>query len=247
MSLYFVLSSAVFYLVALILWSCTFWWDKRLRVLHAFTCFWAYMYIWIMPAWSVTITGREKLMDQPMVMVSNHQSLLDILVAFGLFFPFKWVSKVENFKLPFIGWNMRLNRYIAIVRGDKDSAHRMLDDCEQALKQGSAVYIFPEGTRSETGIVKAFKPGAFILAHQLKLPIQPLVINGAKDALPKHSLEIQGFHAISLEVLEPIAYNDFAELSIEETAANVRAVICAHVIEHQQAEQSAQEVQEQAT
>ena len=40
-------------------------------------------------------------------MVANHLSLLDILVLFRLFTHFKWVSKIENFRVPFIGWNMR--------------------------------------------------------------------------------------------------------------------------------------------
>ena len=58
-----------------------------------------------MPAWSVHVDGRRNLAWQRhFVIVSNHQSQLDILVAFRLFIPFKWVSKAEVFKLPFIGW-----------------------------------------------------------------------------------------------------------------------------------------------
>lgn len=232
--IFFISSSALCFCIALLIWLLTSWWDRRLVVLHQFTSFWAHMYIWVMPAWSVRISGREKLVDQPMVMVSNHQSLLDILVAFGIFFPFKWVSKAEIFKAPFIGWNMRLNRYIQIVRGDKESGRKMLADCEQALQQGSAVYLFPEGTRSQTGLLRDFKPGAFILAHQAKVPIQPLVINGTKNALPKHSIGFHGHHPIDLRILEPIPYQAFAELSVEETAQMVRELILEHVKEHQQ-------------
>jgi len=43
-------------------------------------------------------------------MVANHMSTLDILVMYRLFRHFKWVSKIENFSVPFIGWNMSLNR-----------------------------------------------------------------------------------------------------------------------------------------
>src|SRR4030095_8313921 len=60
------------------------------------------------------------------VMVANHQSLLDILVLFRLFVHFKWVAKVELFKIPCIGWNMSLNRYVRLRRGDPESiAHTM--------------------------------------------------------------------------------------------------------------------------
>jgi 1-acyl-sn-glycerol-3-phosphate acyltransferase len=67
----------------------------------------------------------------------------------------------------------------------------------------------------------------------MQVPIQPLVINGNKDALPKKSLNIQGFHDITLQVLDPIPYADFAQLSVEETAEMVRNLIMSHVKEHQ--------------
>jgi len=166
------------------------------------------------------------------MVVSNHQSQLDILVAFRLFFPFKWVSKAEVFKLPFIGWNMVLNRYIKLKRGDKDSVEQMMIDCEKTISKGSSIYFFPEGTRSYTGIVKEFKSGAFILAQKMKIPILPVVINGSKNALPKHSLNFHGKHRISIEVLDELPYESFAQLSVEKTALKVRKIIIDHVAEH---------------
>lgn len=241
---FFMLSSACLFGVALLIWLFTSWWDRRGTLLHLFTCFWASLYIWVMPPWAVTIKGREKLKPlwkQPMIMVANHQSLLDILVCFGLFFPFKWVSKREIFSVPFIGWNMMLNRYIGINRGNKESARKMLKDCERALQKGVSVFIFPEGTRSQTGAMKAFKPGAFLLAHEQKLPIQPLVINGTKDALPKKSLGFHGHHTISLEVLDLVPYERFAQLQVEETAELIRSLILPHVKEHQQLQETVAE------
>ncbi|MEZ0367778.1 MAG: lysophospholipid acyltransferase family protein [Candidatus Sericytochromatia bacterium] len=223
------LSSLVCYCLALVIWALTVWWDRRLALLHLFTCFWGSLYIWIMPAWSVTIEGREKLVDRPMVIVSNHLSMLDILVAFGLFFPFKWVSKTEIFRIPFIGWNMVLNQYIRLVRGDRESGKQMIRACEDALKKGASVYLFPEGTRSKTGEVKDFKAGAFIVAHSMKVPIQPIVITGTEDALPKHSLDFHGSHAIRLKVLNPVPYESFADLSVEQTSDLIRGIIVAEV------------------
>ena len=118
------LSSMVLFMCALAVWLLTVLFDKRLVLLHYFSSFWASIYLWIMPAWSVSIEGRENIKKKTYVVVSNHQSLLDILVAFRIFFPFKWVSKAEIFKLPFIGWNMTLNRYIKLIRGDKESIRR---------------------------------------------------------------------------------------------------------------------------
>ena len=204
--------------------------DRRLVWLHMFTSFWACLYLWAMPAWSVTAAGREKIRrDATYIVVSNHQSQLDILVAFRLFFPFKWVSKTEVFRLPFIGWNMVLNRYIRLKRGDKESIRQMMAACEKALARGCSVFFFPEGTRSKTGELKPFKPGAFILAHKMKLPILAVAIDGTRNALPKHSVNFHGRHAFRVEVLEEIPYAAFARLSVEETAEMVRQKIARHL------------------
>ena len=85
-------SSSVFFLVALLIWLITYPFDKRLWLLHQFTCFWASLYIWIFPPWTVTVIGREHIDPaQTYIIVSNHQSLVDILVSFTLFTHFKSV------------------------------------------------------------------------------------------------------------------------------------------------------------
>ena len=124
---FIVISSVIFFVIAFLIWFCTLLFDRRLVVLHQFTSFWAYLYIWTMPAWSVSIQGRHKIRKgATYIVVSNHQSQLDILVAFGLFFHFKWVSKAEIFRVPLIGWNMVLNRYINIKLGDREIIQKML-------------------------------------------------------------------------------------------------------------------------
>ena len=224
------ISSAVFFILAVLIRICTAPFDKRLVLLHMFTSFWACLYLWTMPAWSVSAAGREKIRkDATYIVVSNHQSGLDILVAFRLFFPFKWVSKAEMFRVPFIGWNMSLNGYIKLNRRERESRRKTLALCEKVLARGSSVYFFPEGTRSETGRLKPFKPGAFILAHQMRLPILAIAINGTRHALPKASLNFHGRHHIRIEVIEEIPYADFADLSVEETAEMVRQKIAANV------------------
>lgn len=227
---YMAVTSALFFLVAIVIRLLTSPFDRRLVILHQFTSFWACLYLWTMPAWSVRVAGREKITHKgPYVIVSNHQSQLDILVAFRLFFPFKWVSKIEVFRLPFIGWNMALNRYIPLKRGDKESIAKMLAACEDAIAKGCSVYFFPEGTRSKTGELKAFKPGAFMVAKKMQVPILAVSINGTHRALPKHSLNFHGHHPIGIRVLEEIPYTAFKDLSAEDAAAMVREKIAAQV------------------
>jgi len=228
-------TSALFFLVALVIWALTVCFDRRLVLLHMFSSFWAVLYLWVVPAWQVSVSGRDRVRRKVTYMVvSNHQSQLDILIAFKLFFPFKWVSKAAVFKLPFIGWNMVLNRYIKIKRGRKGSIAQMMKACEKNLAAGNSVYFFPEGTRSKTGIVKPFKHGAFTLAQKMKVPILPIVINGTKNALPKNSLNFHGRHTIHIKVLEEIPLAQFASLPVAEVAEMVRGVISAQVDEHRQ-------------
>jgi 1-acyl-sn-glycerol-3-phosphate acyltransferase len=157
--------------------------------------------------------------------VSNHQSQLDILVAFRLFFHFKWVSKIEMFRVPLIGWNMILNRYIKLKRGDKESVGQMLRECEMHLDEGSSIFMFPEGTRSPNGEIKAFKLGSFQLAKNKKVPILPVVISGTNKALPKYSMNFTGVQKIYIKIFEEIPYSAFEKLSFDDTAQMVRQFI----------------------
>ncbi|MBI9075706.1 MAG: 1-acyl-sn-glycerol-3-phosphate acyltransferase [Desulfatibacillum sp.] len=224
------ITSIFFYCGALLLWLLTVLIDKRLVILHRYTSAWAYLYVLVVPAWQVHFLGKERINRKTTyVVVSNHQSQLDILVCFGLFFHFKWISKAEIFRVPLIGWNMVLNRYIRLVRGDKESIRKMMDACETTLAEGSSVFFFPEGTRSATGRVKQFKPGAFVLAKKMQLPILPIAVRGTTHALPKKSMNFHGRHEIWVTVLDEIPYEEFADLSDEELSEMVRQRIIPHV------------------
>jgi 1-acyl-sn-glycerol-3-phosphate acyltransferase len=224
--LFLVVSSLLLFPIAVLIWAATVLFDRRLVLLHRFTCFWASLYSWLNPVWRVHVEGREKIdPGQAYVMVANHQSLLDILVLFRLFAHFKWVSKIENFRVPCIGWNMTLNRYIKLRRGDKESVEQMMVACEQTLRAGNSIMMFPEGTRSADGRLKAFKHGAFTLAQRVGAPILPIVVEGTAAALPKRGFVLQGRHAIRIRVLDAIPYARVASLSVEALTAHVRAII----------------------
>jgi len=225
--------AAVFFCIACIIRLVTAPFDRRRIISNLFSSFWASLYIWCMPLWSVRVIDRCKLsMKKNYVMVSNHQSQLDILVLYRLFFPFRWVSKAAVFNLPFIGWNMILNGHIKLRRRDKDSIKNMMQACEDLLKKNISVFFFPEGTRSKDGLLNPFKPGAFILAKKARVPIIPLVLNHTKDALPKHSLRIQGKHCMEVKVLDEIPVSVFEHMTVDEISAMVRNRIASHVKEH---------------
>lgn len=228
------ISSAVFFCIACIIRLVTAPFDRRRIVSNLFSAFWASLYTWCMPPWSVRVIGRHKLtLKKNYVIVSNHQSQLDILVLYRLFFPFRWVSKAAVFNLPFIGWNMVLNGYIKLKRKDKESIKQMMTTCEDLLKKNNSVFFFPEGTRSPDGLVRPFKPGAFILAQKARVPILPVVLNHTKNALPKHSLKIEGRHCMEVKVLDEIPFSRFEHMDPKEISQMVRILIASHVKEHE--------------
>ena len=62
---------------------------------------------------------------------------------------------------------------------------RSLGICRQMLASGSSILIYPEGTRSETGRMRAFRPGIGILAVELDYPIIPVHVSGTFESMPR--------------------------------------------------------------
>jgi 1-acyl-sn-glycerol-3-phosphate acyltransferase len=228
--LFIIVSSLLLFPVALLIWAITVLVDRRLVLLHRFTCFWASLYTWLNPAWRVHVEGLERIRrDVAYVMVANHQSLLDILVLFRLFVHFKWVSKIENFRVPAVGWNMSLNRYIKLRRGNRESVERMMQACERTIGEGNSIMMFPEGTRSPDGRLREFKPGAFTLAQRTGAPLLPIVLQGTANALPKRGFVLRGRHEIRIRVLDEIPYRSFADIPVEVLTQRVRDIIAAEL------------------
>lgn len=202
--LFFAVSAAILFVPALAIFLVTAPFDRRRVVLHLYSCAWGSLYVLVNPIWRLRVEGREKLpWKGPAVLVANHLSLLDILVLYALFRPFKWVSKAELFRVPVVGWNMVLNDYVPVWRGDRESIRKMMDHCRRHLARGVPVLLFPEGTRSRDGRLQPFKDGAFRLAAEAGCPVIPIAIDGTFEALPKHGLTVRPMRA-RVRVLDPI-------------------------------------------
>lgn len=227
---FIVVTSILLFPFAVLIWAVTAPFDRRRIALHRFTSFWASLYTWCNPGWPVTISGREHIEPGGTYMlVANHESLVDILVLFRLFKDYKWVSKVENFKVPVIGWNMRMNRYVPLKRGDRESVIEMMAACRERIAEGSSIMMFPEGTRSTTGQLRPFKAGAFELAHEAGIPVIPIVLRGTRNALPKRGFVLQGRHAISVTVLPEVPAEQVSQLAADDLTAHVQGLIAAEL------------------
>ena len=226
----------IFFAVGLVIFALTLPFDRRRLVLHLYSCFWASFYVYANPLWRARVIGREKLPWRgAAVIVANHLSLVDILVLYGLYRPFKWVAKAELFRVPIVGWHMALNDYVRLRRGERDSILAMMDHCRAHLARGSPVLIFPDGTRSATGVLQKFKDGAFKLAFETGHPVIPIALRGTFDAMPKHGLVMRQRMEALVQVLDPIdprAYATAAELRDAVRAAIARVVGDDTPVEH---------------
>ncbi|MEV6348781.1 lysophospholipid acyltransferase family protein [Actinoplanes sp. NPDC051851] len=200
----------VFFAGALVVWLLTLPFDRRRVALHLYSSAWASFYVYANPLWRLRVTGRDILpWHGSAVLVANHASLIDILVLFGLFRPYKWVSKQEIFTVPLIGWNMRLNDYVPLVRGRAESVRRMMAHCDRHLTAGSPVMIFPEGRRTSDGTLQPFKNGAFDLAVRHRVPVIPIAVHGTREALPRHGLILRSHIRARVQALPPLSPADF--------------------------------------
>ena len=202
---------------ALAVFVATAWWDRRRLALHLYSSAWATFYVVANPLWAVRVEGRDLLpWSGAAVLVANHLSMLDILVLYALFRPFKWVAKAELFRIPIVGWNMQLNEYVRIWRGDRESVRRMMAECRRHLARGTPVLLFPEGTRSGDGRLQPFKDGAFHLAVEAGCPVVPIAVAGTGEALPKNGLVLRRRMQARVKVLPPVPSSGRAASELKE-------------------------------
>lgn len=215
-------TAALLFPVAFLIWLGTVWFDKRLLLLHQFSCFWSNLVYALNPLWRVRIKGKEKVnRKETYIIVSNHQSGADILVLFTLRVHYKWIAKRSLFFFPFMGWNMTLSRYIALDRAKKSSMIRMLKKSGQAIREGNSLMIFPEGTRSKDGKIQSFKTGAFHLAIEHAIPVLPIAIKGTNKAIQKGGLLVYKNYDIQVHILDPILPEYFQTMTSKELAMEV--------------------------
>jgi len=216
----------VFFPVSFIIWLIVLPFDKDRRVIHRILIWQSRLSIMLIPVKSFRSEGREKAVKgTTYVLISNHQSILDILYVNTLGYRCKWISKVENKKIPIMGWYLSMADYIPVDRGNEESKIIMLEKSLSCLKNGTSIMIFPEGTRSKNGEVGFFKRGAFQLAIEAGVPILPIVLDGTGGILPKHGLIFGTGHDVKVKVLDPVLPRDFGTDNPDELALKFSSII----------------------
>ncbi|MBR4564846.1 MAG: 1-acyl-sn-glycerol-3-phosphate acyltransferase [Paludibacteraceae bacterium] len=138
-------------------------------------------------------------LDQPAVYIANHTSLFDILGIVALHPNLTIVTQNWVFSNPFFGATARMAGFVSVARG----FDTIMPVVEQEVRNGTSVLVFPEGGRSPLGTLRRFHRGAFYLAQQMHIPIQPIKITGTFNLMSKGELII-GKAKIHLTVLPKI-------------------------------------------
>ena len=224
--LVFVFVEMSMFLSGLFILLLTFPFDKNRRIIHYHSYVWGLIHFWLSPRWKIKYEGKENVRpSKNYIIVSNHQSMLDICLLYKVPKLFKWVSKKEAIKIPLVGWALWLHKDVLISRGDSSSIKKMIRDCQAYLQRGASIFMFPEGTRSRDGQVQEFKEGAFMLAKITKTAILPVVIDGTFDVLPKKKLQLKYKQTFQVHVLPEISEEEVAKSSIKELTKKAYEII----------------------
>ena len=177
------------------------------------------------PLWRFRTSGiRIDDPRRPYVAVSNHESYADIFLISHLPWEMKWLAKAELFRIPIMGWMMRMAGDIPVRREARRSRVEALEGCRDRLRKRVSVMIFPEGTRSRTGDLLPFKDGAFRLAIDAQVPVLPLVVTGTRSAMQKGSF-LFGRARAEVRALEPIPTTGLTHHDVAALRDRVRQLI----------------------
>ena len=168
--------------------------------------------------------GMENLPKQgPFILASNHQSFLDgmFVMSFlpaGTILRTYFYAKEEHVHRGYVAWMAARHNVIVM---EPSNLKKSIQKLGEALRQGRNIIIFPEGTRTRNGLVGDFKKMFAILSKELNVPVVPVCIKGAYEAMPKHT-KVPRPRKVTVEYLPAIQPDG---LSYEELSAKVRTEI----------------------
>lgn len=218
--------SCVLFVPAILIWIANLPFDKEVRWLNAYRFWWGRLYFNVSPGWTIQTEGMENIdTSKPYIIISNHQSALDIPFSTFIRTQFNWVSKFEVLYFPVIGWLMWMCRDIPIKRGLSKSTRMMINQISLKIACNKSVLLYPEGTRSRDGAVKHFKEGAFVVAKSNKVGILPVVIEGTFDAMPSGHFGFKLKQVFRMRVLPEFTYQQMEGLKPSQIAQQLEDIV----------------------
>jgi len=176
------------------------------------------------------VKGRENIPKRNFILVSNHQSYLDIILDAYLCVPrrFHFIGQIEGFKPPLkwiIGAIYFLSGVIPLNRKDDYSREKVVDLAIKVIKKGDILIMYPEGRRSVNGEIQEGKWGAARIFLKTGVPILPAGIKGTFELLPPHGkLKIK--RIVKINIGRPLFFEkEFSEAkSLDEDSPRYREI-----------------------
>jgi len=172
------------------------------------------------------VSGAEHLWShRPCVFVFNHQSKIDPVIVMKLLRDgWTGVAKKEARNIPGFGQLFQLAGVAFVDRGNTEQAKEVLAPAVEKLrKEGISLALSPEGTRSPTPKLGAFKKGAFHIAMQAGVPMVPIVLHGAGDVMWRGAQTIRPGR-IEVVVHPPVITQDWSVATIDRHVDEVRGM-----------------------
>lgn len=156
--------------------------------------------------------------DKSYIVMSNHASHYDIPLIFMAFpnVSIRMIAKKELFRVPVWGHAMKAAEFVAIDRENRKQALLDLNAARAKMQSGIVPWIAPEGTRSRTGKMQAFKKGGFMLAISTGATIIPVGIKGSGKILPPKTLHFGVGENVVINIGEPIATAGFTAKDVRK-------------------------------
>ncbi len=142
-------------------------------------------------------------MKNPSIIVTNHQSFIDILAMISLSPDLVIMTKKWVYKNPLFGSAVRFAGYLYTEDSQEVTEKRI----QERLSEGCSVMIFPEGTRNLEGEHRRWHKGAFFMADQYQLDITPIVLHGYGFAMPKNDYLLSNAYMTTV-ILPRIKFDD---------------------------------------
>lgn len=171
-------------------------------------------------------SGHENLdPKQSYVFVANHQGAYDIFLIYGfLNHNIVWMQKQSLRKVPFVGFASETAGHVFVDNTNQNTRALTLKKAMERIVGGVSMVIFPEGARTHNGKMGAFKKGAFYIAHEQKLPIVPLTINGPYNVLKRNTLKLKP-GKLELIIHKPIPTDNITVEELPELINQTREII----------------------
>ena len=186
----------------------------------------------------LTVKGRDKIpTDTAVLFVGNHQSYFDVIIGYALMKrQTGFVAKKSLKKIPVLSWNMAYMNCLFIDRENMRQGVKTIMQAAELAKNGTSIFIFPEGTRNKSGDetnLAPFHDGSFKVSQRGKVPIVPVTFNNSESIFEKHIPKIISSKVV-VEFGDPVNWDDMDKATQKHVGEHFRGIILETLLKNQE-------------